>query len=328
MKKRSNHFIVILAIAALVLAGCQVEPTATKVGVVGNETVESDPASQPTKEVIYQVGDIISVSNTLLVVLGWDHPPGGDFNPPDEGKKYLVVDVLIGNQGERSFNSSPVFQMTLKDPTGQKYNVNGKANIASGSNPPNGEVNPGEVIRGKVGFHVPEEMTNFTFVYEANLLGIGEVNVELGSTPLAIDPPEDLNLVQQQEVYATGDLVLISDLVIQVIGVSYPGGTDFVKPKEGYQFVSVDVQVENQGDTVQEITSVAQMYLKDSTGQKYTFHLGAQSVIDTGLPDDELQSGERVRGQIGFQVPIDVRGLIFVFDADVWGYGKAFIAIQ
>jgi hypothetical protein len=145
---------------------------------------------------------------------------------------------------------------------------------------------------------------------------------------LAIDPPEDLNLIQQQEIYGIGDAVLISDLVIQVIGVSFPAGTDFVKPKEGYQFVSVDVQVENQGDSVQEITSVAQMYLKDSTGQKYTFHLGAQSVIDTGLPDDELQSGERIRGQIGFQVPINISGLIFVFDADVWGYGKAFIALQ
>ena len=92
--------------------------------------------------------------------------------------------------------------------------------------------------------------------------------------------------------------------------------------------MSVDVQVENQGDTVQEITSIAQMYLKDSTGQKYTFHLGAQSVIDTGLPDDELQPGERVRGQIGFQVPNNLSSLIFVFDADIWGYGKAFIALD
>jgi hypothetical protein len=135
-------------------------------------------------------------------------------------------------------------------------------------------------------------------------------------------------LVQQQEIYQIGDLVMISDLVIQVLNVSYPAETDFVKPKEGYQFVSVDVQVDNQGDTVQEITSIAQMYLKDGSGQKYTFHLGAQSLIDTGLPDDELQSGERVRGQIGFQVPVNISGMVFVFDADVWGYGKAFIALQ
>ena len=116
--------------------------------------------------------------------------------------------------------------------------------------------------------------------------------------------------------------------MIQVLGVSYPSGTDFVKPKEDYKFVSVDVQVENQGDSVQEITSIVQMYLKDNTGEKYTFHLGAQSIIDSGLPDDELQPGERIRGQIGFQVPTDAEGLIFVFDAEIFGFGKVFISLE
>jgi hypothetical protein len=70
------------------------------------------------------------------------------------------------------------------------------------------------------------------------------------------------------------------------------------------------------------------MYLKDSTGEKYTFHLGAQSIIDSGLPDDELQPGERIRGQIGFQVPKNASGLVFVFDAEVFGFGKVFIALD
>jgi hypothetical protein len=329
MNRQAKIFLIILITFSLFLSACRVENQATKVGELGNEVQDGEETGpQAPQEIIYEVGDIVSVNDTILVVLGWDQPPGGDFNPPDEGKKYLVVDVVIGNQGQKSFTSSPVFQMTLKDPSGQKYNINGKANIASGSNQPNGEVNPGEIIRGKVGFHVPEDLTNFTFVYEANLLGIGEVSVNLGPTPLTMEPPEDLNLVQQQEVFQIGDLVLISDLTIQVLNVSFPAGTDFIKPKEGYQFVSVDIQIDNQGENVQEINSIAQMYLKDSTGQKYTFHLGAQSVVDTGLPDDELQPGERVRGQISFQVPLDISGMVLVFDADIFGFGKAFIALQ
>ncbi|MCJ7735012.1 MAG: DUF4352 domain-containing protein [Anaerolineales bacterium] len=317
------------AIFILLLTGCQFEKQPTKIGDVGIASQTSpDSPDQVPLETVYNVGDIISINDTILVVLGWDQPPGGDFNPPDEGKKYIVVDVMIANQGKKSFNSSPVFQMTLKNPSGQKYNVNGKANIASGSNTPNGEVNPGEVIRGKVGFHVPEDQTNFTFVYEANLIGFGEVSVNLGSMPIAMNPPTDLSLVQQQMVYKIGDLIEISGLVIQVLQVSFPDGNEIVKPKEGYRFVAVDVQVENQGELVQEITSIVQMYLKDSTGEKYIFHLGAQSVIDSGLPDDELQPGEVIRGQIGFQVPKDAQGLIFVFDAEIFGYGKAFISLD
>jgi len=329
MNRSTFSIFTAVMILTLIMTGCQVEKQPTKIGEIGaGDQNSNEETPQTPLEVIYEVGDIISINDAVLVILGWDQPPGGDFNPPDEGKKYLVVDLMIANQGERSFNNSPVFQMTLKDLSGQKYNINGKANLASGSNTPNGEINPGEVIRGKVGFHVPEDLTNFIFVYEANLMGIGEVSVNLGDTPIAMDPPSDLNLAHRQKIYSVGEQIEISGLVIQALGVSYPSGTDFVKPKEGYKFVSVDVQVENQGDSVQEITSIVQMYLKDNTGEKYTFHLGAQSVIDSGLPDDELQPGERVRGQIGFQVPRDSVGLIFVFDAEIFGFGKVFITLE
>ena len=327
--KNGYQLIMFFCLLGILLSSCQMEKQATKIGNVNtiSEPGELPPAKPPT-EIIYQVGDIISINNTILIVLGWDNPPGGDFNPPAEGKKYLAVDVLLANQGENSFNISPVFQMTLKDPSGQKYNVNGKANLASGSNTPNGELNPGEIIRGKVGFHVPRDLTNFLFVFEANLWGLGEVSVDLGSTPIAMEPPADLNLAHSQQVYRIGDLIEISDLAIQVIQVTYPTGNDFVKPKEDYKFASVDVQVENLGESTQEISSIVQMYLKDSTGEKYTFHLGAQSIIDSGLPDDELQPGERIRGQIGFQVPENSTGLVFVFDAEVFGFGKVFIALD
>jgi len=152
--------------------------------------------------------------------------------------------------------------------------------------------------------------------------------VNLGPVPIAMDPPQDLNLIHSQEIFELGDPIEISDLIIQVLEVSYPTGTGIIKPKEGFQFVAVDVQIENQGSTVQEITSVVQMYLKDETGQKFTFHLGAQSLLDSGLPDDELQPGEMVRGQIGFQVPQEVLDLVFVFDAEIFGFGKVFIALD
>ncbi len=329
MNKKLSKLIPAAIVLILILTGCQMEKQPKKIGDLRNGGgITADKTPQISQEIIYSVGDIISIDETILVVLGWDQPPGGDFNPPDEGKKYLVVDIMIANAGEKSINSSPVFQMTLKDSSGQKYNLNRKANIASGSNTPNGEISPGEVIRGKVGFHVPEEMTNFTFVYEANLVGLGEVSIDLGATPMSMNPPSDLNLAQRQKIYLIGDLIEISDLTIQIIQVSYPEGTEIVKPREGYKFIAIDIQVENQGETVQEITSIVQMYLKDNTGEKFTFHLGAQSILDSGLPDDELQPGERVRGQIGFQVPDDNEGLMFVFDAEVFGFGKVFIALD
>lgn len=328
MERRQHFFVLLLPFLISIISGCQVENQPQKIGALDSSTPPPPEETSPIPvETTYEVGDIVRINNKILVVLGWDQPPGGDLNPPDDGKKYLVVDLLLANQGDRSFNSSPAFQMSLKAPSGQKFNPNGKANLASGSNLPNGEVNPGEVIRGKVGFQVPEELTDFTFVYEANLLGKGEVSVNLGTVPLAIQPPEDLEIIPSFEIYQVGQPIEISDLQIQALGVSYPTGTDIVKPKEGFKFAAVEIQIENQGNTVQEITSVLQMYLKDETGQKYTFHLGAQSLLESGLPDDELQPGEKVRGEIGFQVPESAQDLIFVFDAELFGFGKVFIAL-
>ena len=328
MDNKRPLFTCLATFLMIILSGCQVENQPQRIGTLDSSNPPPLEETSPgTGETEYTVGDIIRINDTILMVLGWDQPPGGDLNPPDTGKKYVVVDLILANQGKRSFNSSPVFQMSLKAPSGQKFNPNGKANLASGSNPPNGEVNPGEIVRGKVGFQVPEELTDFQFVYEANLLGKGEVSVNLGTVPVAMEPPEDLDIIPSFEIYQVGDTIAISDLQIQALEVSYPTGTDIIKPKEGFKFVAVEIQIENQGNTVQEITSVLQMYLKDETGQKYTFHLGAQSLLESGLPDDELQPAEKVRGQIGFQVPEAAQDLVFVFDAEVFGFGKIFIAL-
>ena len=132
MKKAQYLLIALTVFLMIILAGCQVEEQPQKIGALNASAQPTTNTNrQIPKEIIYEVGDIVSINDAILVVLGWDQPPGGDFNPPDEGKKYLVVDLIIANQGEKSFNSSPIFQMSLKAPSGTKFNLNGKANLAS-----------------------------------------------------------------------------------------------------------------------------------------------------------------------------------------------------
>ena len=66
----------------ITLTGCRVEEQARKIGALVTPDGESPGAtSQIPEEIIYEVGDIISINDAILVVLGWDQPPGGDFNP-------------------------------------------------------------------------------------------------------------------------------------------------------------------------------------------------------------------------------------------------------
>jgi hypothetical protein len=328
--KRNNGYALLLIITLLgfLLFGCQIGNGKTNPGDLTSE-------NQPAEDIIidsrageiYEVGDIISIGNTILVVLGWDLYPGGSQFPPEEGYKHLAVDVMLANQGKDPFKFSPGWFMTLKDSSGKVYEMNGISGYVSGSDSPVAEIVPGEIIRGKIGFQVPEEQADFVFIYEPDQDDLGEISINLGSTPVFLDPPTDINLKFQQKIFLVGDSAEILNQIVQVIEVSYPADEEIARPKEGYKSIVVDLQFENQGDATLYFTGSDQIYLKDSTGQKYSSNSSA-------LPEDSdyvvgsLQPGESIRGQIGFHVPEDAGGFIFVFDPDLFEFGKVFISLD
>jgi hypothetical protein len=53
----------------------------------------------------------------------------------------------------------------------------------------------------------------------------------------------------------------------------------------------------------------------------------ASAVVEESTPDGEIAPGETLRGFVGFQVPEDVQGLVFVFDPTLFGPGKVFITL-
>jgi len=295
----------------------------TQASATESSTAESTQAAPMS----YQVGDIISMGDVIMVVLGWDTPSGNDFSKPDEGKKFIAVDLILVNQSESPISVSSMLQMKLKDATAQVYNVDFAASMAISGNSPDGEISPGERVRGQVGFQVPEDATGLVFVFDADVWGTGKVFVALGPEPVLVEPPEELPGEQTQTVFAIGDVIEIGDLTLTVNEVSSPPGDSFNKPDEGNKFVVVDVTIKNQSSEAASVSSMLQMSLKDNTGQGYDVDLMASAASGGATPDGEIAPGETIRGQVGFQVPEDATDLVFVFDADVWGFGKVFVAL-
>ena len=340
----------LLAVLMLALAtlACGEEETPTQVGRVATEAPtaqeesaetpeqtateapeEEESAEEPTATgpTTYQVGDIISIGDIVMVVLGWDMPPGDDFSQPDEGNAFVAVEVILVNQSDSAESVSSMLQMKLKDDTGQRYEADFTASMAIDESSPDGEISPGERVRGKVGFQVPEGVTGLVFVFDADVWGTGKVFVELGPQPLTVGVPDDLPGEQAQQMFAIGDIIEIGDLTLTVNEVTNPPGDEFNKPDEGYKFVVVDVTITNNGSEAASVSSLMQMSLKDDTGQAYDLDLMASVASGGTTPDGEIAAGETIRGQAGYQVPEEASGLVFVFDADVWGSGKVFVAL-
>lgn len=289
------------------------------------EDVE-DSVTESTTD-IFAVGDVISSGDTILTVLGWEDVPGNDFTTPEEGNKFISVEAIIVNQSEETISISTIIQMQLKDGLNQVYDVDFLASTVIDSGGLDGELAAGESVRGKVGFQVPVESSDLQLTYTAGLFDTSKVFINLGSGPISLEPPSEIAGASEQEIFNLGEVISIGDSSVVVLGWQEPELDDFTTPEEGKRFIEVEVIIVNQSNTSANISSLLQMTLKDDLSQTYDVDFAAATLSKTGGVDGELVAGERVRGPVGFQVPIDATGLLFVFDADVFGFGKVNVAL-
>jgi hypothetical protein len=285
------------------------------------------PTQAPVTQQNYKVGDVVSIGDNVLLILGWENVPPDDFSTPDEGKKFVAVELLIVNNSQSAMSVSTMLQMSMKDDTGQKYDTDFMASMAIDGSSLDGELSAGEKIRGKVGFQIAENAQGLQFVFDDSVFGTGKVFVDLGAEPVKVEPPVELLGETTQQTYNVGDVVAMGTTMLTVNEVQYPAGDDFNKPNDGFKFLVVDLTLENQSTEAISVSTLLQMSVKDASSQQYDVDLMASMASGGSSPDGELAPGEKLRGQVGFQVPVDATGLVFVFDADFWGTGKVFVAL-
>lgn len=290
------------------------------------EAVPADTATpEPPKE--FKVGDAVKIGDSVLMVLGWSEVAGDQFSKPDEGNKFIAVDVLFVNTSNSSASISSMLQTSLKDETGQKYTIDFMATTATKKDAPDGELSAGERIRGTVGFQIPQDAKGLEFVFDASVFGTGKVFIQLGDAPNAVEPPTKIDGETEQTAFNVGEAVQVGNLYVTVNEVKPVKGDSFTKPPTGYQFLMVDVTIENTGSTAESISSLLQMWLKDPTGQRYKLDLSATVASKGTTPDGELAAGEKIKGQVAYAVPEGITGLLFVFDGEIFGAGKVSIAL-
>ena len=288
---------------------------------------QATSTANPAGPEVYKVGDVISIGDTVMVVLGWDEPAGNQFAKPDAGNKFVAVEIILVNRGNSPSSVSSLLQMALKDDTDQKYSIDLMASAVVSSSL-DGELAPGEKVRGRAAFQVPGTAKGLKFVFDATVFGTGKVFVDLGPEPIMLEAPPSIQGEAEQQVYQVGQSVEVENLVLTVNAVTSLTGDQFNKPEPGNVFLVVDLTIENKGKSAEAISSMLQIWLKDVEGRKYTLDLSASVAAGGATPDGELAPGERTRGKVGFQVPESVQGLTLVFDASVFGGGKVFVELS
>ena len=65
-------------------------------------------------------------------------------------------------------------------------------------------------------------------------------------------------------MYKIGDVVTMGTTTLTVSGIEYSQGQEYSEPAEGYQFLVVDLTLENKGSQAVTISSLMQMTVKDA----------------------------------------------------------------
>jgi sugar lactone lactonase YvrE len=276
-----------------------------------------------------RVGEITSVDDLEVTVLGWLFSKGDEDVKPDKDKKFLIVDVVIGNNGIYILDSFPAFSISLRDLTGQIYQIDSKYHVEYQYDTLSSDIYPGEQIRTRIVFQVADISSNYLLVFNARRIldfarhnkhdigyDMNNIIISLGSEPITLDPPDDI-FSPGTSVYKIGDVISINNVVLVVLGWEYVSSDQLVKMHrpEDEEMIVLDIMLLNQDTQSITICGSTQTSVKDKSGKKYNDCWGPWDTIERKLYII-LVPGERVRSTIYYKVPRHIDDLVFNFDMD------------
>ena len=261
---------------------------------------------------VHALGEEIPYGDVAVTVMGWRLSQGNENARPAEGTKLVVVDVLVVNKGNEAFRFRPDQYVFLRDADLNRYEHDSRFRH-SPTVFRDTVIAPGEPVRLDVVFQVPEDRHAFYLMYddEKEDDAVNEVYVNLPAEPAAAEVPGEAS-VFGGEIHAMGQEIRHGDLSLAVLGWSKSMGGDFSQPEEGNIYVVVDVLVVNHGQTV-DVPSW-NMKLFDAQLREYRASLDFQPTFPWPTASDDIGRGERLRGQIAFEVPSESSDHVFAIE--------------
>lgn len=152
----------VASVVLLVAAAC-VEEEAQVVPVqVAGESPEPTGVGEPAV-LNLSLGDTAKVGDAQVTANSFRLDAGGEFLKPDPGNIWIIVDVTVVNAGDDAYNLSSLLQTAVRDADGREYDVAFGPDLRGGLD---GSITAGDMLRGEVGFEVPDPGTGLQFVFK------------------------------------------------------------------------------------------------------------------------------------------------------------------
>jgi hypothetical protein len=268
----------------------------------------------PPPAAIGKVGERVEQAGVAITVLSTSSTDKiNDFLKPEEGNNYLVLDVIVENVSrDESTPYNPMY-FKLKDNDGFEYTP---AGLAPEPSLKSGELKKGDKARGQVAFEVKAAGLGFVVSYEPLVLfgGYEPIRVDLSQKAESSTQAQAATPVQQQAITlkTVGERVEETGIAMTVVSVSKANKIgDFLTPTEGNVFLVIEVIIENVSRDEKTPYNPFYFKVKDSQGFEYNV---AMLAPDPSLKSGDLAKGEKVRGNVAFEVNAAASGLISSYE--------------
>lgn len=122
-----------------------------------------------------------------------------------------------------------------------------------------------------------------------------------------------------------GDTVSMGDLGHTLHGARFADGDDIIVPDDGERWLVLDIEIDNNGDDSETVSSVMMWRLNDADNRSRDLTF---SNDEQGSLDGELGAGRSMRGEIAYSVGDDQDTWELVFEPNLFGFGQAIYSVD
>ncbi|MGB0757841.1 MAG: DUF4352 domain-containing protein [Patescibacteria group bacterium] len=133
-------------------------------------------------------------------------------------------------------------------------------------------------------------------------------------------------LIQKQTAFTIGDKVKLGDYILTVNEVApCVSSNQFDVPQSGHRFVTIDVTQENTGT---EPRSYNVWDFKVQDDKDFAYQTAISTCKQPSFRSGTLQNGEKTRGYITFELPVDNEPVKAIFSPSWWSSDQIIINLQ
>lgn len=333
MKKGGLFKKIIIAVVALVILGMvfggggnSSKPSGSDKGGAKQEQAETQDQEQAESESeekepeapvqsIYHVGDALDDGGLEIVYMAsGEHVEDNQFLQPKDGNKYVFLELAFINTSKSDKSISMYSFDGYADGYAVEMYYGGDEDLSA-------TLSPGRSTSGYLYFEVPVDAQEIEIEYTPNVFLSDKIT-------FAFDGEADsgyvleANTSRSDGALSVGESVQGSNVTITYLSSgTWESDNMFVVPRDGYHFVSVELEFENTGSSDKSVSSFSFDCYADGISCEQSFYR-----------DDDLSAtisaGRKAKGTVTFEVPDNASVIEVEYVDNVWTSDRIVFTVQ